>query len=55
MLYFITGNDNKFKECEAILGKGKVEQLKIDLTEIQEIDPHKIIRYKLQEALKYHS
>ena len=26
----------------------------IDLPELQEIDPHKIIRHKLQEALKHH-
>lgn len=53
MLYFITGNKNKFKEFEAILGEGNIEQLEIDLPELQEIDPHKIIRHKLQEALKY--
>lgn len=54
MLYFITGNRNKFKEFEYILGEGNVEQLDIDLPEIQEIDPYKIIRHKLDEALKHH-
>ena len=55
MLKFITGNKNKFQEFQAILGEGNVEQLDIDLNEIQEIDAHKIIRHKLQEALKHHA
>lgn len=54
MLYFITGNKNKFKEAQAILGSDAIEQLEIDLHELQEIDPHKIIRHKLQEAFKHH-
>ena len=54
MLYFITGNKNKFKEFEQILGKGNIEQLDIDLPELQEIDAQKIIRHKIQEALKHH-
>lgn len=54
MLYFITGNKNKFKEFQDILGEENVEQLDIYLPEIQEVDPHKIITYKLQEALKHH-
>ena len=55
MLYFITGNKNKFQEFQEILGKDQIEQLDIDLPELQEIDPYKIIRHKLQEALKHHS
>lgn len=54
MLYFVTGNKNKFEEFETILWKGTIEQLDIDLDEIQEIDPHQIIRHKLQEGLKHH-
>ena len=54
MLYFITGNKNKFKEFQDILWIDEVEQLDIDLPEIQEVDPHKIIKHKLQEALKHH-
>lgn len=54
MLYFITGNKNKYKEFQDILWVGNIEQLEIDLDEIQEIDPHKIIKHKLQEALKHH-
>lgn len=55
MLHFITGNKNKFQEFQDILGAENVEQLKIDLPEIQEIDAHKIIKHKLEEALKHHS
>jgi inosine triphosphate pyrophosphatase len=51
MIYFITGNKNKFEEVKAILRE--VEQLDIDLPEIQEIDAKEIIKEKLLEALKY--
>ena len=54
MLYFVTGNKNKFQEFQDILWIWTVEQVKIDLDEIQEIDAHKIIRHKIQEALKHH-
>lgn len=53
MLYFITGNKNKFEEVAAILPE--VEQLDIDLPEIQDIDPHEIIKAKLTEAFKHTS
>lgn len=52
MIYFLTGNLNKFQEAKAILGE--VEQLEIDLPEIQGIDPKEIIKAKLLEALKHH-
>ena len=51
MIYFITGNKNKFTEAKAILHD--VEQMDIDLPEIQEIDAKEIIRKKLLEALNY--
>ncbi|MBI4895462.1 MAG: non-canonical purine NTP pyrophosphatase [Candidatus Aenigmarchaeota archaeon] len=51
MLYYVTGNNNKFEEARAILGN--VEQLNINLSEIQELDPKKIIKKKLLEALKH--
>ena len=54
MLYFITGNTNKFKEFQAILWADTVQQIDIDLPELQEIDPHKIIEHKIREALKHH-
>jgi non-canonical purine NTP pyrophosphatase (RdgB/HAM1 family) len=51
MIYFVTGNKNKFEEVKAILPD--VEQLDIDLPEIQELDAHKVIRAKLEEAQKH--
>jgi non-canonical purine NTP pyrophosphatase (RdgB/HAM1 family) len=54
-LYFITGSKNKFEEVKAIVDD--VEQFELDLTEIQEIDAHKVISTKLfesQAALKEH-
>lgn len=50
VLYFITGNKNKFEEAKEILGN--VEQLDIELNEIQELDSRKIIEEKLKEACK---
>lgn len=50
-IHFLTGSKNKLAEMQAILGN--VEQLDIDLKEIQDIDAHKIIRAKLEEALKH--
>ncbi len=56
VLYFITGNKNKFMQVRNILSPQiKVEQLEIDLIEIQEIDAKKIIQHKLLEAQKHHS
>lgn len=51
MIKFITGNQGKLEEARTILGD--VAELNIDLTEIQEIDPHKIIAAKLEEAKKF--
>lgn len=48
-LFFITANKNKWAEVKAILGE--VEQLDIDLPEIQELEPEKIIAEKLRAAL----
>ncbi len=52
MLYFITGNKFKFREVQQFFPD--IEQLKIDLPEIQEIDAKKIIENKLQTALQHH-
>jgi non-canonical purine NTP pyrophosphatase (RdgB/HAM1 family) len=51
MIYFITGNKNKFEEVKSILPD--TQQLDIDLPEIQEMDAHKIIKAKLEEAQKH--
>jgi len=46
---FITGNKNKFEEVASMIPG--LEQLDIDLDEIQELDPHIIIKHKLKEAM----
>lgn len=51
-LQFITGSKDKFAEVQAILGD--IEQLAIDLPEIQELDPKKIIEAKLHAAREHH-
>lgn len=47
---FITGNAGKLQEIRTLLPYVKGRDL--DLVEIQELDPHKIIRAKLAEAQK---
>lgn len=49
---FITGNTNKFNEAYAIIPE--LVQLDIDLPEVQEIDPKKIIEAKLDAAFEHH-
>ena len=51
MIYFITGNQGKLNEAKAIIPS--IEGYDVDLPEIQEIDPHAIIRAKLLEGLKH--
>lgn len=51
-LYFITGNENKFKEVKSMIPG--IEQLDIDLPEIQETDPKKVISAKILEAFNHH-
>ncbi|MFA7254267.1 MAG: non-canonical purine NTP pyrophosphatase [Patescibacteria group bacterium] len=53
MIYFITGNKDKFNEAKAIIPE--LEQLEIDLPEIQSLDPHEVIRAKLEAAKMHHS
>jgi len=50
-IYFVTGNESKFKEVNSVLDF--IEQLDIDLPEIQEIDSQKIIEEKLKVALNH--
>jgi inosine triphosphate pyrophosphatase len=51
-LYVITGNKNKFEHIKYILPEAI--QLDIDLPEIQELNPKKVIEAKLHEARKHH-
>jgi inosine triphosphate pyrophosphatase len=50
-LLFITGNKDKLREVQALIPD--VQSIDMDLPEIQEIDPHKVIAAKLAEARKY--
>jgi inosine triphosphate pyrophosphatase len=50
-LFFVTGSKNKVAEIQAVVPN--VEQLEIDLPEVQDLDPHKIITAKLFEARKH--
>lgn len=50
MMYpFATGNKNKLKEARSILGED-LESIQIDLIEIQDIDPLKVLEHKAKEA-----
>ncbi len=50
-IYFVTGNKNKLREVQMIWPE--IEGLELDLKEIQEIDPKKILEEKLNEAKKF--
>jgi non-canonical purine NTP pyrophosphatase (RdgB/HAM1 family) len=52
-LWFITGNKDKLREVQVLIPD--VEGIDLDLPEIQEIDPHKVIAAKLLEARKHQS
>lgn len=51
MLYFITGNKNKFEEVKALIPE--VLQLSVSVVEIQDTDPYTVIKAKLAEAGAY--
>ena len=51
MIYFVTGNKNKFAEAQKIIPE--LVQLSIDLPEIQDVNPHKVIAAKLETARKH--
>ena len=50
-LFYITSNEGKFRSAKLIIPE--IEKLDIDLPEIQEINPKKIIEAKLIEARKH--
>ncbi len=53
VLYFVTGDKGKFDEAKIELNPIEVEQKKIDLVEIQSLDPKEIIEHKLKEAQNF--
>jgi len=50
--HFITGNSNKFNEAKQVFPS--LVQKDLDLPEIQELDPRKVIAAKLEEARKHY-
>jgi len=50
-LYFITGSINKYDEIKSVIPN--LKQLKINLPEIQELNPKKIIEEKLKKAEEF--
>ncbi len=52
-LYFITGNENKFREAKSFIPN--LERFNLELSEIQSIDSQEIIKHKLLEAKEKHS
>ncbi len=50
MITFVTGNENKFKEIQAIIKD--VVMTTVELPEVQELDSKKVILAKLEEAKK---
>lgn len=51
-IYFITHSKDKYLEAKNVFPQ--LVHLDIELSEIQDIDPHHIIRHKLNEAVKKH-
>jgi len=53
VLYFITGNGNKFEVAKKILdGLDEIEQMDLDFPEIQELDMRKIVEDTLNRVLE---
>jgi len=52
MLYFITGNKNKFHEVQMVLPN--IQQLNIDLPEIQSLNSQEVLSEKLKIAHTLH-
>lgn len=52
-IYFVTGNDHKFREAKALLPQ--LERIEIDLPEEQTLDPQLVISKKLEIAKTHHA
>jgi inosine/xanthosine triphosphate pyrophosphatase family protein len=51
VLKFITGNNFKFKEVEAVLKPFPLKQLDLNIEEVQELDVKKIIEHKVYQSI----
>lgn len=52
LIYFVTGNDNKFREAKALVPN--LERVEIDLPEEQTLNPQLVISKKLEVAKAQH-
>lgn len=52
MIYFLSGNAGKLREFKALIPE--IEQLKLDLDEIQSLDPKTVIEHKLEQGAAQH-
>lgn len=50
-LYFVTGNEDKVKDVEAVLGF-PIKSVRLDLPEIQSLDIEEIVKAKVQSAFE---
>ncbi len=50
MITFITGNDGKFSEAQAVLSDVELVQAKLHLPEIQALNPDEVLKEKLRAA-----
>ncbi len=51
-IYFVTGNDHKFKEAQELLPS--LMRVEIDLPEVQSLNPQRVISKKLEVAKNLH-
>lgn len=51
IVYFVTGNKNKLKEVEGILGF-KLRHISLDLDEIQAVEVKKVVEHKARQAFE---
>ena len=49
-VFFVTGNRFKLEETEAVLGK--MRHVHLDLPEVQELEPRKVVIAKAQAAIE---
>jgi inosine triphosphate pyrophosphatase len=52
VIHFLSGNAGKLREFKALIPE--IEQLKLDLDEIQSLDPKVVIEHKLEQAAAQH-
>ncbi|HEX7259521.1 MAG TPA: hypothetical protein VF272_01155, partial [Candidatus Saccharimonadia bacterium] len=51
-IFFISSSKAKFDAIKPVISQ--LQQIELDLPEIQELDAHKVIAAKVQQAFKHH-